>query len=272
LFLNELLSGLGLLLRFVGGLVAATLPRPLWRRLEDRFPVSTMALGSALSTMGAGVLLGAHGFLSYTTPHASQLNEDFLRTPTRVWPAPFFSMFDLFIFALATPIGLFASYLSLSGFYRTLAAVTDDPRGDPLLSALHRRVTRTLEKRRLAQEEAEYARRAGPPVSDLLLTGQAARLAEAELVVVASRRKPGWERGVFVVTPDGWFRIGVPVERELHSGLRTLYPLTRIQDAEVARRMVAYQLPPLTPASLADSGSSGSGGPQGRGATSTSSR
>ena len=67
-----------------------------------------------------------------------------------------------------------------------------------------------------------------------------------ELVVVASRQKPGWERGVFVITPDAWYRLGEPIDREMPAGLRTLYPLTELRDLEVRRKSVEYTLPPLT--------------------------
>jgi len=50
-------------------------------------------------------------------------------------------------------------------------------------------------------------------VPDRLVTGPAAGIPDAELVVVASRQKPGWERGVFVITPDAWYRLGEPIDR-----------------------------------------------------------
>ena len=81
---------------------------------------------------------------------------------------------------------------------------------------------------------------------DVLLTGSAAGLSGCSLVVVASRRKPGWTRGAFVVTAQRRFRIGDPLDCRTPNGLRRLYPLTEATDLEVMRRWVRYELPPLT--------------------------
>ena len=62
-------------------------------------------------------------------------------------------------------------------------------------------------------------------------------------MVIASRRKPGWEPGVFVITDRGWYRLGAPAERDTPAGLRTLYPLTEVRDQEVLRKGVHYAFP-----------------------------
>lgn len=110
---------------------------------------------------------------------------------------------------------------------------------DSIISTLRRKAAARRDVR--AREALE-----GPEVPDRLVTGRAAGLPDADFVVVASRRKPGWERGVFVITPDLWYRLGAPTERRLHAGLRTLYPLTEIRDLEVVRKSVEYALPPLS--------------------------
>ena len=64
-----------------------------------------------------------------------------------------------------------------------------------------------------------------------------------DFVVVASRRKPGWERGVAVFTAEGCYRLGEPVEQTVNGRLRTLYPMTEHNDLEAIRKAVRYDLP-----------------------------
>jgi hypothetical protein len=65
-------------------------------------------------------------------------------------------------------------------------------------------------------------------------------------VIVASRRKPDWQPGVFIITAEKWYRVGESAERQMPGGLRMFYPLTEITDHEVLRRGVPYELPPLS--------------------------
>ena len=76
----------------------------------------------------------------------------------------------------------------------------------------------------------------------------------APYVVVASRRKPGWEAGAFIITSDTWYRLSAPSERQTPGGLRTLYRLTELRDHEVLRRGVRYALPALSGPSRSDEG------------------
>jgi hypothetical protein len=64
-------------------------------------------------------------------------------------------------------------------------------------------------------------------------------------VVIASRQKPGWTSGTFVITKDAWYRLGEPFEFRSPEGLRTAYTLTALQTTEVLRRGIRYDLPPL---------------------------
>jgi hypothetical protein len=68
--------------------------------------------------------------------------------------------------------------------------------------------------------------------------------------VIASRRKPDWDRGTIAVTPDGWYRLADPLDIKLPQGLRTAYPQTKLEPPEVLRRSVRYTLPPLQRAPL----------------------
>ena len=70
--------------------------------------------------------------------------------------------------------------------------------------------------------------------------------ADADVVVISSRIKEGWEAGVNVSTDDKWFRIGTPEDRKFEEGLRRLYPLIEDDLSGVAvHRFVRYTLPPL---------------------------
>ena len=93
--------------------------------------------------------------------------------------------------------------------------------------------------------EAVRHRAEGPVVADRLYTGDWAGLEGVDFVVVASRRKPDWTRGTFVITSDKWYTLGDPFDLHLPQGLRTVYPLTEQKVMEVLRRGVAYELPPL---------------------------
>jgi hypothetical protein len=91
---------------------------------------------------------------------------------------------------------------------------------------------------RAAREAVE-----GPEVADRIVTASAAGIPDCDFVVVSSRRKPDWERGLAVFTDDGCYRLGEPVEQTIAGRLRTLYPLTAHDDLEVIRRSVRYDLP-----------------------------
>jgi hypothetical protein len=76
--------------------------------------------------------------------------------------------------------------------------------------------------------------------------GEWAGLPDVTYVVVAARRKPGWTKGTWVITSDGWFTLGEPFDRPMPNGLRTVYPLTlQTSTLEVLRKGVSYELPPL---------------------------
>jgi hypothetical protein len=102
-------------------------------------------------------------------------------------------------FALTTPKRIVATYLILSGMFRTATAYV----------------------------------------------GEWAGLPQAELVVIASRRKKDWKAGVVVITPDKAYRLGEPFDETTPDGLRTIYPLTSLEPGELIRRSVHYELPPL---------------------------
>jgi len=201
-----------------------------------------MTLPSAILSMVAGFFLGFRGFLAYAAGVAESTNQ----VTDEVGFSMSVSAFSLFLFALTTPTGLLATYLFLAGALRAFASVAGEARGDPLLglvdSLLHTR------RRRKAATQAAAARAAleGPELPDVLERGEPAGFPDAEWVVIASRLKPGWENGVFVVTPDRWYRILRQIDRPTPEGLKAVYLLGSVGQAEVLRRSVAYEHPQLS--------------------------
>jgi len=238
--------------RYAVAILAGTLPRRHWVAFEDRLPVTAMAVPSALLPMGLALGIGLPAFLAYGRDLAAANVDAALdlaqRSPEMTGAAPVaFSVLAFFLFALTTGRGLLCTYLTFAGLHRVLCAAVSEPRGDPLLTAADRLADGRLRRAREARAEAGWAAEAGPEVPDRLMPGTSVGMPEADLVVVASRPKPGWERGVVVITAQGWFRIGTPVDRRLGLRRRALYPLAEVKDIEVLRRHVTYDLPPRMP-------------------------
>lgn len=244
-------------LHFVAAMLLGVLPRRVWPPLEMRFPIREAAMISALATMFGGAALGIPSYFAYAQANADAAVEVALqsagwratapsesapseRDAQAAWAVSYTSAAS---FAL-TPLGLLSVYLFVSGFTRVLSVWTDDARGDPLLSVADAAVAAAFHRRRRRIDLETRERREGVEVEDRVTTGASAGIAAAELVVVASRRKPGWDAGTIVITADGWFRLGRPEERETPNGLRTLYPLTEVRDLEAVRKSVEYAFPP----------------------------
>jgi hypothetical protein len=228
------------------GILAALLPRRTWDRFEPRIPVTSSAFPSSLLTFLAGAAIGIPGFLAYAQGQAG-LYVDLLLNAADQGQAPTRDMavgmnaFSLFTFLLLTPAGLVTLYLSSTGFVRTAGAWFDDPRGDLILSALDwswRRVSGGARDRhtRRTREALE-----GPASRDIVVSGAKAMIPEADLVIIAARRKPGWEKDTVVITASATYRIGTVVERTVEGRLRTLYPLTEHRDLEAFRKTVHYE-------------------------------
>lgn len=241
----------------VAAVPAGLLPRRHWPALKAWLPIRRFALASAIMTFGLAAAIGIPGFLRLAERNADIAADASLqvagwqpsevrpsitseRVAVSMWGASYLS---LFTFLFLTPAGWVTTYLGATGMARAVLAVVDDAHGDPVLTGLDTLILRArrgaAERRRLLERE----RQEGPETPDRLVTGSAAGINNAEIVIVASRRKPGWDPGAFIITADKWYRLGTPVERQLPGGLRTLYPLTEIQDHEVLRRGVPYELP-----------------------------
>lgn len=220
-------------------------------------PIPRAAALSAILTVIASAVIGLGGFLEHGERVQRQLGEMIVRVAegqlkgnipedARYNAAPAaIAMLTPLEFALLTPLGLLASYLALSGIARGVGCVTGEPFGDPLLTAVDSGVRRLVGGTRDAQHRRTRLRREGVEVPDRLYPADWAGVADADFVVVASRRKPEWEAGTFVITSDKWYKLGVPFELDLPDGLRTIYPLKEQTLNEVMRRSVSYELPPL---------------------------
>jgi hypothetical protein len=81
-------------------------------------------------------------------------------------------------------------------------------------------------------------------VRDRIVRGAQVGLPNAELVIVASRIKEGWDPRAVVLSDRGEFRIIEVEDRLIDGRLRRLYVLARHNDLEVFRRTVQYEFPP----------------------------
>jgi hypothetical protein len=231
-------------LAFVAGMIASLLPHRLWRRLPSWLPMESAACVSGVATLFLGAAIGIPGFLEHAAATVSLANETMLEYDT--WSrgmAGGFSGLSIFTFLLLTPKGWATLYLGGSGAVRAAAAWFDDPIGDPIATIVDSQVFARRERR--GAIDAKKAREAleGPEISDRLVSSTAAGIPGCDFVIVSSRRKPGWERGVVVFTPAACYRIGEPVERTITGRLRTLYPLSEHKDLEAVRKSVEYDLP-----------------------------
>jgi hypothetical protein len=244
-------------MRFIVAMFAAVLPKRWWHELEEHLPVRQAAVMSGLVTFLVAVAIFIPAFLNFAQanaghavdlmleatgwrPPATDTGPVSVETAQTSWLAGFPS---IFVFALFTPLGIFSTYLAITGLLRAVSAFVDDARGDPLLTTIDTLVAR-FRSRGKDQRATEARRRLeGDEVADLVITGAAAGLRGAELVVVASRQKDGWEAGTILITQEKWYRIGSPVERDTPTGLRTLYPLNEAGEMEVLRTGIQYDLP-----------------------------
>ncbi len=129
----------------------------------------------------------------------------------------------------ATPRGLFCD---LSHGHRLRSAsspwYTGEPVGDPILTGIDWRVASSDDSddaRAIdAERSAARSKRSTNPIGGMTAHGPAST--DVTYVVVAARRKPGWTKGTWVITSDGWFTLGEPFDRPMPNGLRTVYPLT----------------------------------------------
>jgi hypothetical protein len=240
----------------IGAIFVTVLPRRYWPRF-DWMPLHLMAPVSGALTALAGTALGIVGFYSYLervkASSAASILEisklqvegklpetaDVSAVPSAIW------MTAPLAFAFFTPLGLFSVYLLVSGWARVVSWWIAEPHGDPLLTGLDWLVTRTRTTTRERSVSRARLEAEGAEEPDRRYPGTWASLPDVEFVVVSARRKPGWQKGTFVITPDGWFTLGQPFDRQMPQGVRTVYPLSLQKDNAVLRKGVSYELPPL---------------------------
>jgi hypothetical protein len=235
---------------FVGGMAGAWLPYRHWDRLPLALRVDDAAFASGLATLFAGMAIGIPGFLDHAHATTSlgldaELHKVFTNPDAGYSQGMVqgFSALSIFTFLLLTPKGWATLYLAATGTLRAGAAWFDDPVGDPILTGLDALVSKRRGERRDRQARAAREAQEGPEIPDRAVSSAAAGIPGCDLVIVSSRRKPGWERGTAVFTPEKCYRLGEPVERTIAGRLRYLYPLTEHADFEAIRKSVRYELP-----------------------------
>ena len=237
--------------------VAALLPVRYWQTFSS-LPIRAMGLPSALATILAGLFVGGRGFMAYAVRAADAASQATLDAAARqasgsppggppidTLAPQLVSIASVAAFTLLTPLGWLATYCTLSGLLRVASVVADHGVGDPILTALDGTLRAAWARARHRAARARRARAEGAETADCLFTGEGAGLPGVDYALVASRRKDGWTAGTIVVTSDGWFRLGRPFDASFPYGLRTVYPLTRLDTCEVLRRAIRCELPPL---------------------------
>ena len=231
------------------GVLAAMLPERWWPWFDRYAAASGSAVAAGVLTILLGGIIGILGFVDYAQAIASALNDLALTTPGVAAGSEEFSSFTLegisgassFGFFL-TPRGILAIYLVLTGMVRALSATFGEPSGDPLLTWVDRLAQNVRARTTATREDRARGSLEGPEIPDRVVLGERFQ-AEADLVIVSARRKPGWDQGTIVHAGERWFRVGRIEERVLDGLLRTLYPLTELRDHGAIRRLVKYELP-----------------------------
>lgn len=243
-------------LRFLGAMVAALLPFRLWRRLPSSFQMIPASFASGLIFFFLAGAIGIPGFLEHAGYLVSETNAATLKVaqqqidsgmrdddPKAVRFQTGMNALALFTFLLLTPKGWATTYLGGTGAFRMVAAWFDDPVGDPVLTGLDEILWRRRARRKAGQEQQTREALEGPEIPDRVVSSANAGIPGCDLVIVSSRRKAGWARGVVVYTSTTCYRIGDPIERTIAGNLRTLYPLTEHKDFEAVRKSVNYEMP-----------------------------
>jgi hypothetical protein len=237
----------------------ALLPKRYWQSFD--LPTANMAPLSSWLTMLGGFVIGVPGYFAFldrlrNTKGVSILDiskaqvEGRLAETAEVSAIPSVLYMTAPLQFLFTPIGLLAGYMVLSGLARIVGSYIDEAHGDPILSGadwLGRRLFTSRQQRIVRVERAKLERTDEP---DRRYDGEWAGLTGVDFVIVSARRKPGWSKGTWVITNDGWFVLGEPFDRPMPNGLRTVYPLTAQTTLEAVRKSVQYELPPLRPTSV----------------------
>lgn len=230
---------------------AGILPERVWPSLERWLPLRRTAFLSGILTLFVGFFFGFFGLLKFLAWTADANNAWLLKraaagvmTDADALVPYGFSVAAFFYYLFLTPRGLFSTYLVISGTLRSISAFVDDPRGDFMLSFARWAASTLWSKNRQERTKIARERLEGPEARDVLQTGEWAGV-DADFVVLAARRKAEWTKGAIVMTSTDWYRLGEPFDTDTPAGLRTAYPLTKMETVEVVRRGIQYELPRL---------------------------
>ena len=213
--------------------LAGFLPKRYWDDID--LPIENVALFSALVNFFAGAAFGIVGYFEFMNYVLSQ----------RLWTAPPMMIQVYISYVFFTPRGLFSLYLVATGFIRYGSWFVGDLMGDPVLTLLDSTWRRLLRKQHDDRARKDRLALEKDDEPDRRYDGEWAGLKDVDFVIVSARRKPGWTKGTYVMTSDGWYVLGDPFDRPMANGLRTVYPLTELRTLEVLRKGVTYELPPL---------------------------
>jgi len=235
------------------GSLMALAPRRFWVHLDRRVHVRQYVILSATLTALAGTLVGVPAFLDHASSAAtaaSRLSIEAaaaqIQRPTGPEPTTLLTrvLTSMFVVSFVlTPVGFLTTYLAISGVFRMACVWFDDPIGDPALTLLDATIRGLRLRAAGAIRGVRQRRRFGSVVPDEVVRGAAAGFSNADFVVIASRPKEGWTRGLMIVADDGAYRVVDVVERMTDRHLRVLYVLQRKADSELIRRTVRYALP-----------------------------
>lgn len=235
------------MMRAIAAIVLANLPVRWWGPFEERLPVHRYAWISGLVLTFTGLAIGIPGYFAFMAEAADGFNRGIGVNPDLGIKSTGWGLAGLPVFILATPTGLISTYLGITGMARAISAyIVDEVHGDFLLTWLD--ASLRVIGRRLRAYGAANRRQAleGAAVPDRLVTGEQAGHPDFELVLLASRRKPGWETNSYLVESDGTaYRVGEAFDLTIQAGLRTAYPLTKLRGGEAIRHSIPYELPPL---------------------------
>jgi len=256
--------------KWAAALVAGLAPHRYGPSIETHLPVRSAAAWSGIATLLAGFFYGFGGFMQFATQLADANNTWMLARLTGPPAAgdaaaglvPYgVSVLTLFLYLFFTPRGLFCTYLVASGAVRAISAYADDPRGDFILSAIDWTTVTLFERNRQERRQIARERLEGEERPDVLQTGEWAGLPDMDYVVLASRPKPEWETDAIILTSSDWYRLGIPFDIQTPAGLRTAYPLKKMDAVEVVRRGIQYELPRLQPQRKSPTPPFGNAGP-----------
>ena len=244
-------------LAFAAAMFVVVLPHRWWSRAPYWLPLASAAFPSGLATIALAAAIGIPGFLDHAAATTSLGNDAMIEAEMRQignynrGMVHGFAGLSIFTFAM-TPIGLLTLYLAGSGIVRAAAGWFDDPIGDPILTGVDTALFGAWTRGRETGQRRLREALEGAAVADRAVSAASAGIPDCDLVIVSSRRKQGWERGVVLFTQAACYRIGDPVERTIAGRLRTLYPLHEHRDLEAIRKSLHYDIPGPGPAGGGD--------------------